>query len=100
MSCFSPFRPGETLVCPQCKVSYVFSLTEAHRCSVVSKRARYMAYEKGWRAGAGIHAMDQTETSDDYSNGYREGQQSRKDAMTKASVTYGYEPMVVRPAAG
>lgn len=98
MSCFSNPLIGTVVVCPKCNVQYVFS-TYSHQCSVASKRSRYVAYEKGWRAGAGIHAMDPAETTDDYSKGYGDGQQARKDAMTKASVTYGFEPMVVRPAA-
>lgn len=61
-----------------------------------SKRTRYETYEKGWHDGAGLHAMDVN--APDYLKGYVEGQQARNDAMTAASVAYGYEPAVVQPA--
>lgn len=69
----------------------------------MTNRDLYMAYMKGWRAGASAKALDprftehpNLEIRGAYTNGYGDGHEASKAASRIASGTYSYEPTILR----
>ena len=64
----------------------------------------YMAYVKGWTAGAGCRVIDpifQDHENDNikeaYMDGWGDGRSCRSVAFRAAEKIYGYSPSVIRP---
>lgn len=66
---------------------------------------RWQAYMKGWKAGAGVKAMDpmieqhpDNDLRKAYSLGYADGRIAHNNAGTRATELFGYTPSVLRLA--
>ncbi len=65
---------------------------------------RYHVFARGWRDGAGSHAMrpdhmNHPTLAVDYEAGYASGRDAYSNAMTAASARLGYVPCVLRTQA-
>ena len=69
----------------------------------MTQRDLYMAYMKGWRHGAGGHAIapefanhEDGDITDAYALGYTEGKKACGTANGRATKLYDYKPSIIR----